>query len=143
LLRYKIWKHTQNDAWGNQEPCDEVFVSQWQEFLQTPYAQANVPDWFDKLENAIQSQEGTENSPQEQDSVDREEWMVISDLHTPFENSEQTESTGYWYQDRASYTDQQIGEMPNWIKTMQEQSSTTVQQPYDVSVECNNLHIIS
>ncbi|CAB4018424.1 ATP-dependent DNA helicase PIF1 [Paramuricea clavata] len=104
----------------------------WQEFLQTPYAQANVPDWFDKLENAIQSQEETENSPQEQDSVDREEWMVISDLHTPFENSEQTESTGYWHQDRASYTDQQIGEMPNWIKTMKEQSSTTVQQPYDV-----------
>jgi hypothetical protein len=131
-LRYKPWKHTQNYAWGNQEPCDEVFVSQWQEFLQTPYAQANVPDWFDKLENAIQSKKKPENSPQEQDSVDREEWMVISDLRTPFENSEQTESTGYWHQDRASYTDQQIGEMPNWIKTMKEQSSTTVQQPYDV-----------
>ena len=58
--------------------------------------------------------------------------MIISDLHTPFENFEESESTDYWHQDRASYTDQQIGEMPNWIKTMKQQSSTTVQQAYGV-----------
>ncbi|XP_028394482.1 uncharacterized protein LOC114518676 [Dendronephthya gigantea] len=132
LLRYKPWKHTQNDAWGNQESCDEVFISHWQQFLQTPYAQANVPGWLDKLETVILSQGETENFPQEQDSLDREEWMVISDLLTPFENIEQTESTDYCHQDRANYTDQQIGEMPNWIPTIKEQSSTTIQQPYDI-----------
>ena len=135
LLRYKPWKHTQNDALGNQEPCDEVFVSQWQEFLQTAYAHANVPDWFDKLETVIQSQNETENCLLQQDTIDREEWMIISDLHTPFENFEgleSSQSTDYWRQDRASYTDQQIGEMPNWIKTMKEQSTTTVQQAYDI-----------
>ena len=83
LLRYKPWKHTQNDAWGNQEPCDEVFVSQWQEFLQTAYAH-----WFDKLETVIQSQNETENCILQQDTVDHEEWMIISDLDTPFENFE-------------------------------------------------------
>ena len=106
-----------------------------QEFLQTAYAQANVPDWFDKLETVIQSQNETENCFLQQDTVDREEWMIISDLHTPFENfegSESSQSTDYWHQDRASYTDQQIGEMPNWIKTMKLQSTTTVQQAYDI-----------
>ena len=61
---------------------------QWQEFLQTAYAQANVTDWFDKLETVIQSQNKTENCLLQQDTVDREEWMIISDLHTPFENFE-------------------------------------------------------
>ena len=43
--------------------------------------------------------------------------MIISDLHTPFENFEgleSSQSTDYWHQDRASYTDH------------------TVQQAYDI-----------
>ena len=44
--------------------------------------------------------------------------MVLSDLHTPFNNSEQTsESTHDWHLHRANYSEQQIHEMPTWIKT--------------------------
>ena len=43
--------------------------------------------------------------------------MIPSDLHTPFDNSEQTpESTYDWHQDRAQYSEQQIHEIPAWIK---------------------------
>ena len=43
--------------------------------------------------------------------------MILSELHTPFHNSEQTpDSTHDWHQDRAQYSDQQIHEMPTWIK---------------------------
>ena len=109
---------TQNNAWGDQEPIDEVLINCWHEFLQTPYGQSNVPDWFDKLQAVIQSQEA-EDEPSEQQGTTREEWMILSDLNTPFDNSEQIpESTYDWHLDRANYSEQQIQEMPTWIKTI-------------------------
>ena len=57
LLRYKPSRTTQNNVWGDREPIDEVLTNCWQEFLQTPYGQNNVPDWFDKMQAVTQSQE--------------------------------------------------------------------------------------
>ena len=54
LLRYKPWKINQNSAWGNEEPSDDILISCWHDFLETEYAQRNVPDWFDKMQNVIQ-----------------------------------------------------------------------------------------
>ena len=56
LLRYKPWTLAQNNAWGDQEPTDEVLIVKWKEFLQTPHGQTRVPEWFDKLQSVIQSQ---------------------------------------------------------------------------------------
>ena len=115
-MRYKPWKTTQTNAWGDQEPTDEVLISCWHEFLQTPYGQSNIPDWFDKLQAVIQSQE-PKNQPSEEQTTTREELMILSDLHTPFDNSEQTPDSTYdWHLDRANYSEQQIQEMPTWIK---------------------------
>ena len=36
-------------AWGGQEATDEILINSWQDSLQTPYGQSNVPHWFDKL----------------------------------------------------------------------------------------------
>jgi DNA replication protein DnaC len=121
LLRYKPYNTTQDNAWGDQEPTDEILINHWQEFLQTPYAQTHVPDWLDKLQTVIHSQQEPEDEPCEEQGNTREEWMVLSDLHTPFENLEQTpESTHDWHQDRARYSEQQIQEIPTWIKTKKE-----------------------
>ena len=57
--------------------------------MQTPYGQSNVEDWFDKLQAVIQSQE-SEGEPSEEQETTREEWMIRSDLHIPFDNAEQT-----------------------------------------------------
>jgi ATP-dependent DNA helicase PIF1 len=130
LLRYKPWQTTQNNAWDGQEPTDEIFINCWHEFLQTPYGQSNVPDWFDKLQTVIQSQE-PDHEPSEEQEVTREEWMILSDLNTPFDNSEQTpDSTHDWHLDRANYSEQQIHEMPTWIKTNKE--DYTIDEQYDV-----------
>ena len=92
-MRYKPWQTTQNNAWGGEEATDEILINSWQDFLQTIYGQSNVPDWFDKLQAVIQSQE-PEDEPSEEQERTREEWMILSDLNTPFDNSEQTsEST--------------------------------------------------
>lgn len=45
--------------------------------------------------------------------------MILSDLHTSFDNSEEhQESTHDWHEDRHHYTDQQMGQMPTWIRIM-------------------------
>ena len=131
LLRYKPWKTTQNNAWGDQEATDEILINSWQEFLQTPYGQSNVPDWFDKLQAVIQSQEPENELSQEQERT-REEWMVISDLHTPFDNSlgQTPETMQNWHLDSANYSEQQIQEMPTWIKKNKEEY--TIDEQYEV-----------
>ena len=55
-------------------------ISKWQEFLQTHYAKENVPDWFDKLQSVIQSQQDPEDQAIDtQHGNTREEWMILSD----------------------------------------------------------------
>ena len=116
LLRYKPWTLTQNNAWGDQEPTDEVLIVKWKKFLQTPYGQTRVPEWFDKLQSVIQSPQEPDVQTEVQDNT-CEEWMILADLNIPFQNSEETpELTHNWQQDRANYSDQQIREMPLWIK---------------------------
>ncbi len=130
LLRYKPWQTTQNSAWGGQEATDEILINSWQDFLQTPYGQSNVPDWFDKLQAVIQSQE-PEDEPCEEQEKTQQEWMILSDLNTPFDNSEQaSESTHDWHLDRANYSEQQIHEMPTWIKTNKEEY--IIDEEYDI-----------
>ena len=116
LLRYKPWTLTQNNAWGDQEPTDEVLIVKWKKFLQTPYGQTRVPEWFDKLQSVIQSPQEPDVQTEVQDNT-CEEWMILADLNIQFQNSEETpELTHNWQQDRANYSDQQISEMPLWIK---------------------------
>lgn len=124
LLRYSPWKINENNAWGTEVPTDETFISAWHNFLQTEYAQTNVPDWFDKLQNVIQNQEIQDEEPTEAETINREEWMIISDRNTPFQNVGQSSDELYdWQRDRLRYTEQQIGEMPSWIKNNREQFS--------------------
>ena len=85
---------------------------------------------IDKLQAVIQSQE-PEDEPSEEQETSREEWMILSDLNTPFDNSEQTpESTYDWHFDRANYSERQIQEMPTWIKTNKEEY--TIDEQYEV-----------
>lgn len=88
LLRYKPWKITQDNAWDHGDPTDEHLILKWQELLETPYAQYTVPNWFDKLQMVVQSQQETEDDTVNLDSRNmKEEWIIISDHNTPFENS--------------------------------------------------------
>ena len=62
--------------------------------------------------------------------------MILSDLNTLFDNSEQTpESTYDWHLDRANYSELQIQEMPTWIKTKKDEY--TIDEQY-VVVDINS-----
>ena len=96
--------------------------------MQTPYGETNVPDWFDKLQTVIQSQLDPEDEPSHEQTNTQEEWMILSELHTPFDNCEQmTDSTHDWHQDRAQYSEQQINDMPTWIKNKKDNHINTEQ----------------
>ena len=138
LLRYKPWRISQDNAWDYEVPSDQNIINKWHQFLQTPYAKTNVPDWFDKLQSVIQNQEEPENqlvdaqSENTQSENAREEWMIISDLNAPFDDHSQinSESTHCWHSDRSNYSEQQIGEMPTWIKNMKESINQALPENY-------------
>ena len=131
LLRYKPWATTETNAWGNDQPTDQILINHWQEFLQTPCGQTNVPDWFDKLQTVIQSQQEPEHEPCVEQGNTQEQWMILSDLHTPFDNSEQMpDSTHDWHQDRARYSEQQIHAMSTWIRTKKD--NHVINEQYEV-----------
>ena len=62
LLRYKPCRTTQKNAWGDEEPTDEILTNHWQEFLQSPYEQTHVPDWFDRLQTRYSESTRTRRS---------------------------------------------------------------------------------
>ena len=59
--------------------------------------------------------------------------MIISDLNAPFDNPTQTnsESSYEWHNDRSNYSEQQIGEMPTWIKNKKESTDQALQENYE------------
>ena len=104
--------------------------------MQTPYGQENVPDWSDKLQAVIQSQE-SEAEYSEPPQTTREERMIISDLHTPFDASEETPESVYdWHFDRRNYSEQKIHEIPSWLKTNKKEFA--MDEEYDVDIDTFN-----
>jgi DNA replication protein DnaC len=57
--------------------------------------------------------------------------MILSNLNTPFENLEQLPvSVNEWHHDTNHYSEQQVNEMPTWIKTTRQ--DRVVNADYDV-----------
>ena len=125
---------TLNNAWNDQEPSDELFVRYWNDYLQTPYAQNHVTDWYDKLQDVIQNQEANDEEQivLETTGNSREQWIIIADLCMPFENNDGQSSFDNWQQDTTRYTEQQIGEMPTWIKNLKEQANYVNAQSHKI-----------
>ena len=59
-------------------------IAKWKEFLQIPYGQTCVPEWFNKLQSVIQSQQEPDVQTCEVQDNTLEEWMILSDLNIPF-----------------------------------------------------------
>jgi len=110
LLTYKPWQTTQDNAWVISQ---ETYVTKWKKILETPYAEKNVPDWHEKLENVQNySYDGTNVQETTQELPAREEWMLLSDQPQQIVNSHYN-----WQSDRLKYQQSQIQEMSSWIKT--------------------------
>lgn len=85
----KLWLIRQENAWGDFEGSNEVYISEWEKFLQTEYAHKSVPEWNSKLEDI---QEFANEEPSDEPSPSShsyEEWMILADLS--FTTSDSTE----------------------------------------------------
>lgn len=131
LLRYKPWKKTQNNAWNDQEGYEQLYIDSWQNFLNTEYGQTCVPNWIDQLQNVIESNQEISNQPLEQHDQELEEWMILSNLRKPFESENSYQPDYNWHLDRVQYSEQQIDEMPTWIKIHKEQFAEIVNEHND------------
>nr|XP_058955383.1 uncharacterized protein LOC131782657 [Pocillopora verrucosa] len=116
LLRYKPWKTPPQDAWGNKQENDELFISQWKTFLQSEYAQNYVPDWHDKLEGLQVYSDSDLHTEEYTESEQREEWMILADFSISNNSSDpEASSLHNWQTTSYPYTSQQVAEMPSWI----------------------------
>lgn len=119
LLKYKPWLHSIENAWGNQEGCDLVYIDTWHQFLTTTEAKQLVPNRSLQFDAISQYAEHLTNDidDQESDTNEREEWMYLAELNLNTVSTKQQFEIpeGHWQIDRSKYTLQQIGEMPHWI----------------------------
>ena len=100
LLRYRPWKTTPQDAWGNKQENDELFISQWKTFLQSEYAQNYVPDWHDKLEGLQEYSDSDLHTEKYTESEQREEWMILADFSISNNSSDPEASSLHNWQTR-------------------------------------------
>ena len=131
LLRYKPWQHSVDNAWGDKEGSDSVYIDNWHSFLQTPSAKQFVPNWLQQINSISEyvNQIIDKDNFTETDTSEREEWMILADLK--FNEKDKTEQpcvnqTDFNIaEDRSFYTTEQIGDMPHWID---QQKNAIIQQ---------------
>lgn len=81
LLKYKPRHTNQNNAWGDQEGTEQVFVTKWKDFLESTAAKQHVPDWYEKLQNVWSSEEQEPQNEQSMQPVtEKEDWMLLADI---------------------------------------------------------------
>ena len=116
LLRYRPWKTTPQDAWGNKQENNELFISWWKTFLQSEYAQNYVPGWHDKLQGLQEYSDSDLHTEEYTESEQREEWMILADFSISNNSSDpEASSLHNWQTASYPYIPQQIAEMPSWI----------------------------
>lgn len=81
LLKYKPWQKSPNNAWENEIPDDHTFIVAWRDFLHSPFAKQHVPEWENKLQHVLDNIQQTNETPNNEEIVTQEEWMLISDFH--------------------------------------------------------------
>ena len=50
LLIYKPWDMCRNNVWNSAEPNADLYIKAWHDFLCSPSAQLQVPNWEQKLQ---------------------------------------------------------------------------------------------
>ena len=146
LLRYKPWQQTCSSAWENEDECDEVFISHWDQFLQTDQAESLVPNWSQELNNVSAYYEDLSDSATKAyqcvNSGEREQWMFLAELNLSSQNNSNKTNLNipndYWQTDSKHFTDEEIGNMPSWIQQQNESHIFAQASSRDIDVATLN-----
>ena len=146
LIKFKVWSGSLTSAWSDREPCDDNFIQEWRRFLQSEYARTSVPDYSFELDNLqiVLCQEEEDENEIIPEIVEREEWMLLSELSGGINNEEHIDNIEhsfdqeYWLDISAQYSHEELLDMTNWINT---KKSTFIIESNnnDLSDECENI----
>ena len=126
-MKYKPWKDRPKNVCSNPEPDNNAYISEWHNFLETPYAKLHVPNWSETFQHVLENIDQPEEEFVQNVDVNQEEWMILSDYHNSSINFtvKEIDSNAYdWHLDSLKYSPHPITEMPNWIKTEKDNYST-------------------
>lgn len=127
----KPWQHSVDNAWGDKEGSDPVYIDNWHCFLKTPNAKQSVPNWLQQINSIPEyvNQIIDKDDFTETDTGKREECMILADLKFNANNANEQpcdcETDINIAEDRSFYTTEQIGDMPHWID---EQKNAVIQE---------------
>ena len=141
LLKYKPWQQTPENAWDNNEQCDETFRTYWMSFLCSETGKELVPDWELKLQNLKASiKVNTDDVQDFQDSQEeKEEWMLMSELNIRDINNEVNHVSvpdGYWHSVNEMFDESELDSVASWLsnkKSTNDSQWTTATRIVDVS----------
>ena len=106
--------------------------------MSSPEAVLHVPNWEEKLHDAMQNAEidNTDDLAVVEDETSQEEWMILASFHTnALTNASSSIVNSHdWHCDAVKYTDQQIGEMPSWI-TAKKENFLPRKQTFSINTE--------
>ena len=126
LLRYDPWQHSVDNARGDKERSDSVYIDNWHYFFKTPNAKQFVPNWPQQINSISEyvNQITDKDDFTETDTGKREERMILADLKCNGNGeTEQTcdcQTDTNIAEDRSFYTKEQIGDVPHWIDEQKE-----------------------
>eukprot|EP00794_Sanderia_malayensis_P004346 gene4346-4925_t len=108
LILYKPWQNCTTEIINSEESV-ENYIHAWNEFLRTPFAESNVPDWYNRLQDVIQHENAEQNcNVQQTENCEQEEWMIISDLHSAFQETINENNLTTWHETREHYSTEQL-----------------------------------
>ena len=134
------WENSPDNAWENQTPADETYISVYHNFLQTDYACINVTDCTSDLERAelyARTQEDDEDNYEYQTSTHQEEWMLLCQLSPTFQQEDPPQSNINWEESANEIPQPLFLSCPSWINTMKNVHNATRQLP---EVDITNLY---
>lgn len=128
LIKLKPWHTSPANAWENQPPSSDVFISSYREFLTTEFAQLHVTTLADDLERAQQyiSQETIDDDYDEPHLMQQqEEWMILSQLQPTFQQEDHSMDNIDWSEASHELPHPLLLSCPNWIRSMKSQQNAT------------------
>lgn len=121
LIKLKPWKDSSDNAWDNQAPSAETYISKYHNFLQTDYAHTN--NYSSDLERAEQyaRTQGTEDDYEYQSPTHQDEWMLLCQLQPTFQHEIEQTSNVDWASSAHELPQPLLRSSPNWISATKAQ----------------------
>ena len=134
LIKHNPWQNHVINSWGGGEGSANIWIRQYERFLQTDSAQARIPQWLQELQRAqlqIANDEDEDedyNEIQDQSTQKQDKWMQLCQLNPTFSRSLQTDATVDWEAAARQLPPHLLRDAAKWITVQRHLSTSTSDQ---------------